>query len=50
MKDAGIDHSLRTDIMGHSPRNVTDKYYGRASVKQMRAVLEKMEVAYNRTK
>jgi integrase len=50
MKDAGIDHSLRTDIMRHSPRNVTDKYYGRASVKQMRAVLEKMEAAYNRTK
>ena len=50
MKDAGIDHSLRTDIMRHSPRNVTDKYYGRASVKQMRAVLEKMEAAYIRTK
>jgi len=50
MKDAGIDHSLRTDIMRHSPRNVTDKHYGRASVKQMRAVLEKMEAAYLRTK
>src|ERR1700676_2788797 len=35
MKDAGIDYSLRADITRHSPRNVTDKYYGRASVKQM---------------
>ena len=50
MKDAGIDHSLRTDIMRHSPRNVTDRHYGRASVKQMRAALEKMEAAYNKTK
>jgi integrase len=50
MKDAGIDLSLRTDIMRHSPRNVTDKYYGRASVKQMRAVLERMEAAYNKMK
>jgi integrase len=50
MKDEGVDLSLRTDIMRHSPRNVTDKHYGRASVKQMRAVLEKMEAAYNKTK
>ncbi len=50
MKDAGIDYSLRADIMRHSPRNVTDKHYGRASVKQMRAALEKMEAAYLRTK
>lgn len=50
MKDAGIDHSLRTDIMRHSPRNVTDKHYGRASVKQMRAALEKMEAAYKKLK
>lgn len=50
MKDAGIDLSLRTDIMRHSPRNVTDKHYGRASVKQMRAVLERMEAAYSKTK
>jgi integrase len=48
MKDAGIDLSLRTDIMRHSPRNVTDKHYGRASVKQMRVVLEKMEDAYKK--
>ena len=33
-----------------SPRNVTDKHYGRASVKQMRGVLEKMERAYNKAK
>ncbi len=46
MKDEGVDHSLRTDIMRHSPRNVTDKHYGRASTKQMRLVLEKLEAAY----
>ncbi len=50
MKDMGIDYSLRADIMRHKPRNVTDKYYGRASVKQMRVVLEKVEAAYNRAK
>ena len=50
MKDAGIDLSLRTDIMRHTPRNVTDRFYGRASVKQMRAVLEKVQAAYNKTK
>jgi integrase len=46
MKDLGIDYSLRADIMRHKPRNVTDKHYGRASVRQMRAALEKIEVAY----
>jgi hypothetical protein len=46
MKDLGIDYSLRADIMRHKPRNVTDKHYGRASVKQMRAALEKIEAAY----
>jgi integrase len=46
MKDMGIDHSLRADIMRHTPRDVTDKHYGRASVKQMRAVLEKVEARY----
>jgi integrase len=46
MKDMGIDYSLRADIMRHKPRNVTDKHYGRASVKQMRAVLEKIEAKY----
>jgi integrase len=50
MKDMGIDYSLRADIMRHKPRNVTDKHYGRASVKQMRAVLEKVEAAYNKAK
>jgi integrase len=46
MKDLGIDYSLRADIMRHKPRNVTDKHYGRASVNQMRAALEKIEAAY----
>jgi integrase len=46
MKDYGVDYSLRADIMRHSPRNVTDKHYGRASIKQMRLVLEKLEAAY----
>jgi integrase len=50
MKDMGIDYSLRADIMRHTPRNVTDKHYGRASVKQMRLVLEKIETAYNKAK
>ena len=50
MKDMGIDYSLRADIMRHKPRNVTDKHYGRASIKQMRAVLEKVEAAYIKTK
>jgi integrase len=50
MKDLGIDLSLRTDIMRHSPRNVTDKHYGRASERQMRAVLEKIETAYHKAK
>jgi integrase len=50
MKDLGTDYSLRADIMRHKPRNVTDKHYGRASVKQMRAVLERMEAAYSKTK
>ncbi len=48
MKDAGVDLSLRTDIMRHSPHNVTDRHYGRASMTQMRKVLEKMESAYKR--
>jgi len=46
MKDLGIDLSLRIDIMRHSPRNVTDKHYGRASERQMRKVLERIEAAY----
>jgi integrase len=50
MKDAGIDYTLRADIMRHSPRNVTDKHYGRASMKQMRAALEKIETAYLKAK
>jgi integrase len=50
MKNAGIDISLRTNIMRHSPRNVTDRHYGRASIKQMRLVLKGIEVAYKRTK
>ncbi|MBV9886437.1 MAG: site-specific integrase [Acidobacteria bacterium] len=50
MKDLAIDLSLRTDIMRHSPRNVTDKHYGRASVTQMRAALEKVEAEYQRAK
>ena len=50
MKDMGIDYSLRADIMRHKPRNVTDKHYGQASVKQMRAVLERVETAYNKAK
>jgi integrase len=50
MKDMGIDYSLRADIMRHKPRNVTDKHYGRASMKQMRVVLEKVEAAYNKTR
>jgi len=50
MKEVGIDHSLRADIMRHTPRDVTDKHYGRASVKQMRAVLEKVEAVYNKAK
>jgi hypothetical protein len=31
-------------------RNVTDKHYGRASVKQMRAALERIEAAYLKAK
>lgn len=50
MKDMGVDLSLRTDIMRHTPRNVTDKSYGRASIKQMRIVLEKIEAAYLKVK
>src|SRR6266481_1250273 len=50
MKDMGIDHSLRADIMRHTPRDVTDKHYGRASDKQMRAVLGKVEAAYIKAK
>jgi len=46
MKDLGIDHSLRADIMRHTPRDVTDRHYGRASIKQMRAVLNKVEARY----
>jgi integrase len=48
MKDLGVDYSLRANIMRHSPKNVTDKHYGRASMKQMRAVLEKIEAAYHK--
>ena len=50
MKDAGIDYTLRADIMRHKPRTVTDMHYGRASVKQMRAALEKIEAAYLKAK
>jgi integrase len=50
MKDAGIDYTLRADIMRHSPRNVTDKHYGRASIKQMRSALDKIEAAYLKAK
>jgi integrase len=50
MKDLGIDYSLRADIMRHKPRNVTDKHYGRASMKQMRLALEKIEAAYLKAK
>jgi integrase len=48
MKDLGIDYSLRADIMRHKPRNVTDKHYGRASVKQMRKALEMVEAKYKK--
>jgi integrase len=50
MKDAGIDYTLRADIMRHKPRTVTDMHYGRASMKQMRAALEKIEAAYLKAK
>ncbi len=50
MKDLGIDYTLRADIMRHKPRTVTDKHYGRASMKQMRAALEKIEAAYLKAK
>ncbi len=50
MKDMGIDYTLRADIMRHEPNTVTDLHYGRASVKQMRAALEKIEAAYLKAK
>jgi integrase len=50
MKDAGIEYTLRADIMRHKPRTVTDMHYGRASIKQMRAALEKIEAAYLKAK
>jgi integrase len=50
MKDMGIDYTLRADIMRHEPHTVTDLHYGRASVKQMRAALEKIEAAYLKAK
>jgi integrase len=50
MKDMGLDYSLRADIMRHTPRNVTDKHYGRASIKQMRLALEKVEAKYKKVR
>ncbi len=50
MKDLGIDYTLRADIMRHKPRTVTDLHYGRASMNQMRAALEKIEAAYLKAK
>jgi len=50
MKDMGIDYTLRADIMRHEPHTVTDMHYGRASVKQMRAALEKIEAGYLKAK
>lgn len=46
MKDLGIDKSTRVDIMRHVPRDVTDKYYGKSSLTQMRNALEKVEAKY----
>jgi len=46
MKDLGIDKSTRVDIMRHVPRDVTDKYYGKSSLTQMRKALEKVEAKY----
>lgn len=50
MKDLGIDYTLRADIMRHKPRTVTDLHYGRASMKQMRTALEKVEAVYLKAK
>jgi integrase len=46
MKDLGIDKSTRVDIMRHVPRDVTDRYYGKSSLTQMRKALEKVEAKY----
>jgi hypothetical protein len=50
MKDMAIDYTLRADVMRHEPHTVTDLHYGRASLKQMRAALEKIEAAYLKAK
>jgi len=49
MKDLGIEKSTRVDIMRHVPRDVTDKYYGKSSLIQMRKALEKVEARYKAT-
>ena len=46
----GGARSGRADIMRHKPRTVTDMHYGRASMKQMRSALEKIEAAYLKAK
>jgi len=46
MKDLGVEESTRTDIMRHEHRHVTDKHYGKPSLTQMRAALEKAEAKY----
>jgi len=50
LKDLGVDKSTRVDIMRHTPEDVTDKHYGKASLKRMREALEKVEAKYKRIK
>jgi integrase len=50
LKDLGVDHSTRVDIMRHTPKNVTDRHYGKASLKRMRAALERVERKYKTLK
>ena len=50
LKDLGVDKSTRVDIMRHTPEDVTDKHYGKASLKRMREALEKLETKYERIK
>lgn len=46
MKELGVDHSTGVDIRRRSPRNVTDSHYCKASLTQMRKVLEQVEATY----
>jgi len=50
LKEMGVDKSTRVDIMRHAPEDVTDRHYGKASLKRMRAALGRVEKKYKSLK